>query len=97
MYLQIYLIMNKGRIWKFFFMNLLENDFKCVECKCKKLIKDYDRQELYCSKCGLVLVDTTITTLKQKMLQKPIKEPKKRKTEKIQYLRMKKKFYDFMM
>ena len=44
-------------------MNLLTSDLHCIECGCTDLIKDYTRQEIYCSKCGLVLVDTTIPTI----------------------------------
>ena len=41
-------------------MNLLTSNLDCVECGCSELIKDYNRQEIYCSNCGLVLADTTI-------------------------------------
>ena len=44
-------------------MNLLTSDLHCIECGCTTLIKDYNRQEIYCSNCGLVLADTTIPTI----------------------------------
>lgn len=47
-------------------MNLLRSNLQCVECNCTKLIKDNVRQEIYCSKCGLVLVDNTLPTLNQR-------------------------------
>lgn len=44
-------------------MNLLTSNLQCIECGCTDLIKDYSRMEIYCSKCGLILVDTTIPSL----------------------------------
>lgn len=78
-------------------MNLLQGKIQCIECKSKKLIKDYKRQEIYCSKCGLVLVNNDIPRLNQAVTKnKENKEkPKNKKTEKIQYLRLKNYFYNF--
>lgn len=78
-------------------MNLLQGQIQCLECKSKKLIKDYERQEVYCSKCGLILVDNSISTLQQRKIQADHKdkEPKHKKTKKIQYHRLKKFFYNF--
>ena len=76
-------------------MNLLQGQIQCVECKSKKLIKDYQRQEVYCSKCGLVLVSNEIPTLKDLTIKEQIKEPKNEKTKRIQYHRLKKYFYNF--
>ena len=45
-------------------MNLLTSNLNCIECGCTTLIKDYTRQEIYCSKCGLVLADTSNLTIK---------------------------------
>lgn len=40
-------------------MNLLTSNLQCVECGCTELIKDHKRSEIYCSKCGLVLIDNS--------------------------------------
>ena len=53
-------------------MNLLQNQIQCIECKSKKLIKDYVRQEVYCSRCGLVLVNNEIPTIKQRKIKEHI-------------------------
>ena len=76
-------------------MNLLQNQIQCIECKNKKLIKDYVKKEVYCSKCGLVLVNNEIPTIKQRNIKEHIKQPKKDKTKRIQYHRLKKYFYNF--
>lgn len=78
-------------------MNLLQGKIQCIECKSKKVIKDYERQEVYCSKCGLILVDNSISTLQQKINQskQKEKETKNQKTKKIQYWRLKNFFYNF--
>lgn len=78
-------------------MNLLQGKIQCVECKSKKLIKDFKRQEIYCSKCGLVLVNNDIPLLsKAETIYKQYQEkPKSKKTEKIQYYRLKNYFYNF--
>ena len=44
-------------------MNLLTSNLQCIECGCTELIKDYSRREIFCSKCGLVLVDTSLPGL----------------------------------
>ena len=78
-------------------MNLLQGKIQCVECKSKKLIKDFERQEIYCSKCGLVLVNNDIPILSQAktIYNKYHEKPKSKKTEKIQYYRLKNYFYNF--
>ena len=78
-------------------MNLLQGQIQCIECKSKKLIKDHKRQEIYCSKCGLIIVNNDIPTLKQREYQADHKQqkPKSKKTEKIQYWRLKNYFYNF--
>lgn len=44
-------------------MNLLTSNLQCIECGCTDLIKDYSRMEIYCSKCGLILVDTSLARI----------------------------------
>lgn len=79
-------------------MNLLQNQIKCIECKSTKLIKDYKRQEIYCSKCGLVLFDTSIPSLKQQehINENMEEESKNKKTRKIQHQRWENFLYNFL-
>ena len=79
-------------------MNLLQNQIKCIECKSTKLIKDYERQEIYCSKCGLVLFDTSIPTLSQQeyIKEHSEEESKNEKTRRIQHRRWEKFLYNFL-
>ena len=78
-------------------MNLLKGKLQCIECKSKKLIKDHHRKEIYCSKCGLILVNTDIPTINHYENQtKPDHENKQnKKLEKIQYHRIEKYLYNF--
>ena len=76
-------------------MNLLQGKIQCIQCKNRKLVKDFQRQEVYCSKCGLILVDTTIPTLKQ-MENMATEKPKNEKQIKRDYYRLKRYFYNFM-
>lgn len=81
-------------------MNLLQGQIQCIECKSKKLIKDHKRQEVYCSKCGLVLVNNDIPGLNliensNHENQENQDKKQNRKLEKIQYVRMKNYFYNF--
>lgn len=78
-------------------MNLLQGKIQCVECKSTKLIKDYKRQELFCSKCGLVLINNDMAKIsnKQQLNNKNQAKAKSKKTEKIQYLRLKDYLYNF--
>lgn len=79
-------------------MNILENRIKCVECGSTKLIKDFERKEIFCSHCGLVLLDSSILTLNQRQIvaENHIEESKYKKTRKIQYSRMKHYFHNFI-
>lgn len=79
-------------------MNILENRIKCVECGSTKLIKDFERKEIFCSHCGLVLLDSSIPTLNQRQIaaEHHKGESKYKKTRKIQYSRMKHYFYNFI-
>ena len=64
-------------------MNLLGKNLQCIECGCTALIKDHKRSEIYCSKCGLILVDNTIPKLEDK----PIDEiPNKKDVQKLRHL-----------
>jgi len=48
-------------------MNIIFYPYKiCPECYSDKLITDIDRQETYCSSCGLIVQDNTFMTLQQK-------------------------------
>ena len=78
-------------------MNLLNKKIKCIECKSTKIIKDFHKKEVYCAKCGLVLVDNEISTLQQRTNQAKYKETptKNKKTMKNQYLKMRNFFYNF--
>ena len=78
-------------------MNLLQNQIKCIDCGNNKLIKDTEKKEVYCSKCGLVLLDNSIPTLKElKYISEHSEdESKYKKTRKIQYGRWKKFFHNF--
>ena len=33
----------------------------CPLCESKDLVKDYEREEIYCNNCGLILSDTILT------------------------------------
>jgi len=44
-------------------MNILNGNLECIECGCTTLIKDHKRSEIYCSHCGLILVDNSFTIL----------------------------------
>ncbi len=77
-------------------MNLLQGKIQCVECKSKKLIKDFEKQEIYCAKCGLVLVNNEIPQIiSQKMTQIDNKKQGNIKLEKLAYYKLKKYFYNF--
>lgn len=71
-------------------MNLLQTQIKCVECGSTKLIKDFKKNEIYCSKCGLVLLDSTLPTLKQLESHTDDFESESdyKKTRRIQFLRL---------
>ena len=69
-------------------MNLLTSDLHCIECGCTDLIKDYTRQEIYCSKCGLVLADTTIPTIEY------VEQEVKAEQSKEDYYRFRRFLYD---
>lgn len=79
-------------------MNLLRNQIKCIECGSTKLIKDFRKKEIYCSKCGLVLFDSSIPTLEQQERNKHNieQESKNKKTRKIQHRRWEKFLYNFL-
>lgn len=48
-------------------MNFIIYPFKiCPECYSDNLITDYEKTEVICSDCGLVVKDGSITTIKQK-------------------------------
>lgn len=47
------------------YFNLLNGKMQCIECKSRNLIKDLEHRELYCGKCGLVLIDSRIITLQE--------------------------------
>ncbi|MEE9490610.1 MAG: TFIIB-type zinc ribbon-containing protein, partial [Thermoplasmata archaeon] len=32
----------------------------CPECQCERLVRDYERAEVICGNCGLVLSDSII-------------------------------------
>ena len=70
-------------------MNLLDSNLQCVECNCTELIKDHIRQEIYCSNCGLVLVDTSIPTINQ--LEKYRNNEEQTKED---YYKLRRFFYD---
>ena len=81
-------------------MNLLKNKIQCIECSCKNLIKDYERQEIYCAKCGLVLVDNEIPQIisqikSQELTQNDNEKQENIKLEKLAYYKLKKYFYNF--
>ena len=78
-------------------MNILQNQIKCTECGNTKLIKDREKQEIYCSNCGLVLLDTSIPTFKDyEYISKHIEEESKNeKTKRIQHQRWEKFLYNF--
>lgn len=80
------------------YMNILQNQIKCVECGNTKLIKDFVKKEVYCSKCGLVLMDTSISTLKdfEYISQHMEQESKNKKTRKIQHSRWEKFLFNFL-
>lgn len=78
-------------------MNLLQNQIKCLECGNTDLIKDKGRQEVYCSKCGLVLFDSSIPTLEhlQYFAEYSEEESKSKRTRKIQHIRWERFLYNF--
>ena len=78
-------------------MNLLQNQIKCIECGNTKLIKDIEKQEIYCSKCGLVVLDTSIPTIKhlQYIIENAEAESKNEKTRRIQHSRWEKFLFNF--
>ena len=78
-------------------MNLLQNRIKCIECGNTNLIKDIEKQEIYCSKCGLVVLDTSIPTIEhlQYIIENSEDESKNKKTRKIQHQRWNKFLYGF--
>lgn len=53
----------------------------CPECYSNKLITDIDRQETYCSSCGLIVKDNTFMTLEQQK-NDYLRELKNRELEK---------------
>ena len=79
-------------------MNLLQNQIKCIECGNTKLIKDCEKKEIYCSKCGLVLLDNTIPTLSQQkyIIEHSEQETKNKKTRRIQHRRWEKFLFNFL-
>jgi len=78
-------------------MNLLQNQIKCIECGNTDLIKDKDKKEVYCSKCGLVLLDNSIPTIKhlQYLVEHSEQESKNKRTKKIQHIRWERFLYNF--
>lgn len=48
-------------------MNFIIYPFKiCPECYSDNLTTDYEKAEVICSDCGLIVQDTTSTTIKQR-------------------------------
>ena len=68
-------------------MNLLGKNLQCIECGCTALIKDHKRSEIYCSKCGLILVDNTIPKLEDNAVDEI---PNKKDMQKLKHF-----FYGF--
>ena len=79
-------------------MNLFKKEIKCVECDCKTMLKDYTKQEIYCSKCGLVLVDNSIMDIRQKeqMISQGKQQQIDYKDIRKQFHKMKKLFYNIL-
>lgn len=78
-------------------MNLLQNNIKCIECGNTNLIKDNGKQEIYCSKCGLIVLDMSIPTIEhlQYLVDNSEQESKNIKTRKIQHQRWEKFLFNF--
>ena len=57
-------------------MNIIIYPFEiCPECYSNRLKRDIEKEETYCSKCGLIVKDSSLTTIKQKeYFQKKEKE-----------------------
>ena len=48
-------------------MNIIIYPFKiCPECCSDNLKRDIQKEETYCSECGLIVKDSSLTTIKQK-------------------------------
>ena len=54
----------------------------CPECNCEDLIKDFNRLEVYCSKCGLVVQSLDINKLNEMKYMKKLKEKEKKQGKK---------------